>query len=46
MRVDSSPWVRRSALTGPQLNATRLWFKASFSTPLVESVFSLNVEAK
>ena len=24
MRVDSSPWVRRNALTGAQLNATRL----------------------
>ena len=23
VRVDSSPWVRRSALTGAQLNATR-----------------------
>ena len=25
MRVDSSPWLRRNALTGAQLNATRFW---------------------
>jgi len=35
MRVDSSPWVRRSALTGAQLNATRLlWRHLAIQCPL------------
>ena len=31
MRVDSSPWVRMSALTGAQLNATRLLYVHTFT---------------
>jgi len=30
--VDSSPWVRRSALTGTQLNATRFWIQPFIGT--------------